>query len=119
MALRPLGLVWLLAGGLIAAPAFGQGAKVAPSGAAAHATDPAQIADLVAVNRILADQGVLDAFGHVSVRSSQDPNRYLQAKSGAPGLVTAADIIEFDLDAKPVDPGDKSVPLERFIHSEI
>jgi ribulose-5-phosphate 4-epimerase/fuculose-1-phosphate aldolase len=105
--------------GILAAPALGQGAKAPPSGAAAHATDPAQIADLVAANRILADQGALDAFGHVSVRSGQDPSRFLQARSGAPALVTEADIIEFDLDAKPVDAGDKSVALERFIHSEI
>jgi ribulose-5-phosphate 4-epimerase/fuculose-1-phosphate aldolase len=113
------GCIILVLGILAAAPALGQGAKVAPSGAAAHATDPAQVADLVAANRILADHGVLDAFGHVSVRSSQDPSRFLQARSGAPALVTEADIIEFDLDAKPIDPGDKSVPLERFIHSEI
>ena len=61
------------------------------------------IDDLVAANRILYDQGVVDGFGHVSARHDKDPNRYLLARSMAPALVTADDIMEFDLDSNPVD----------------
>jgi ribulose-5-phosphate 4-epimerase/fuculose-1-phosphate aldolase len=77
------------------------------------------IDDLVAANRILADQGVLDGFGHVSARHDKDPNRFLLARSMAPALVTAADIMEFDLDSNPFDARGRTAYLERFIHSEI
>jgi ribulose-5-phosphate 4-epimerase/fuculose-1-phosphate aldolase len=59
--------------------------------------DPALIEDLVAANRILADQGVLDGYGHVSVRHNSAPDRYLMSRSIAPELVTTADIMEYDL----------------------
>ena len=59
--------------------------------------------DLVAANRILVDQGVLDGYGHVSVRHPADPQRYLMSRSIAPELVTAADVMEYDLDSAPVD----------------
>jgi ribulose-5-phosphate 4-epimerase/fuculose-1-phosphate aldolase len=90
---------------------------VAP--AAAQAPDPKLIEDLVAANRILFDQGVVDGFGHVSARHDKDPNRYLLARSMAPGLVTANDIMEFDLESKAIDPQGRSTYLERFIHGEI
>ncbi len=77
------------------------------------------IEDLVAANRILAAQGVVDAWGHVSVRHASDPNRYLMSRSLAPELVTADDIIEHDLDSVAVDAGGRSLYLERFIHGEI
>ncbi len=77
------------------------------------------IEDLVAANRILADQGVVDGYGHVSVRLDRDPGRYLLARSLAPELVTAADIMEFDLDSRPVDGRGRAMYLERFIHGEI
>lgn len=77
------------------------------------------IEDLVAANRILADQGVVDGYGHVSVRLDGDPGRYLLARSLAPELVTAADIMEFDLDSRPVDGRGRAMYLERFIHGEI
>jgi len=79
----------------------------------------ALVEDLVAANRILVDQGVLDAYGHVSVRHDRDPNRYLMSRSLAPELVTAADIIEYDLDSVAVDGRGRSLYLERFIHGEI
>ena len=85
----------------------------------AGAADPALVEDLVAANRILFDQGVVDGFGHVSVRHDKDPNRFLLSRSMAPGLVTAADIMEFDLDGVAVDAGGRAVYLERFIHGEI
>ncbi len=87
--------------------------------ASAGAPDPALLEDLVAANRILADQGVVDGFGHISVRHDKDPNRFLLSRSMAPALVTAADIMEFDLDGTPVDAQGRSPYLERFIHGEI
>ncbi|MSP00402.1 MAG: class II aldolase/adducin family protein [Acetobacteraceae bacterium] len=85
----------------------------------AGSADPALIDDLVAANRILYDQGVVDAFGHISARHDKDPNRYLLSRSMAPALVTAADIMEFDLDSNPVDAHGRTTYLERFIHGEI
>ena len=81
--------------------------------------DPVLIDDLVAANRILADQGVLDGYGHVSIRHPANPNRYLISRAMSPADVTAADIMEFDLDSNPVDRRDRSMFLERFIHGEI
>jgi ribulose-5-phosphate 4-epimerase/fuculose-1-phosphate aldolase len=81
--------------------------------------DQAQIEDLVAANRILSDQGVVDGFGHVSARHEQDATRFLLARSMAPGLVMADDILEFDLDGAALDPQGHTLYVERFIHSEI
>ena len=75
--------------------------------------------ELVLANRILNDRGVLDAYGHVSIRHPADPNRYLMARAIAPGLVTAEDIMEFDLDSNPVDRRGRSMFVERFIHGEV
>src|SRR5689334_13006954 len=77
------------------------------------------IEDLVAANRILSQQGVVDGFGHVSARQEPDPARFLLARSMAPGLVTADDIMEFDLDGDALDPRGRTLYVERFIHSEI
>ena len=80
--------------------------------------NPVLVEDLVAANRILAMQGVLDAYGHVSARSDRDPSRYLMSRSLAPQLVTAADIQEYGADSEPI--GDTRKPyLERFLHGEI
>ena len=81
--------------------------------------DTGLIDDLVAANRILHDQGVVDAFGHVSARHDKDPSCFLLARSMAPALVTGADIMEFDLDGNPIDARGRTAYLERFIHSEI
>jgi ribulose-5-phosphate 4-epimerase/fuculose-1-phosphate aldolase len=81
--------------------------------------DPGLIDDLVAANRILYDQGVVDGFGHVSARHDTDPARFLLARSMAPGLVTADDIMEFDLDGNALDRRGRALYVERFIHSEI
>jgi ribulose-5-phosphate 4-epimerase/fuculose-1-phosphate aldolase len=94
-------------------------ATALPRAFAAEPADPALINDLVAANRILYDQGVVDGFGHVSARHDKDPGRYLLSRSMAPALVTAADIMEFDLDSNPVDPQGRTPYLERFIHGEI
>ena len=80
---------------------------------------PELIENLVAANRILAQQGILDGFGHVSVRHDSDPNRYLLSRSIAPELITLADIMEFDLDSNPIDAKGRGLYTERFIHGEI
>lgn len=85
----------------------------------APAADPRLIADLVTANHILLDQGVVDAFGHVSVRHDKQADRFLLARNMAPGLVTAADILEFDLDGNPIAAQGRAVYLERFIHGEV
>jgi HCOMODA/2-hydroxy-3-carboxy-muconic semialdehyde decarboxylase len=77
------------------------------------------IEDLVAANRILAEHGVIDAYGHVSVRSEGDPSRYLLSRSLAPEMVMPEDIMEYDLDSDPVDPRGRESVRERFIHGEI
>lgn len=92
-------------------------ARAAPE--SAGLPDPGLIEDLVAANHILADQGVVDGYGHVSARHDKDPGRYLLARSLAPELVTAEDILEFDLDSNPVDARGRKLYLERFIHGEI
>src|SRR5262245_10968313 len=81
--------------------------------------DPELLEDLVAASLILADQGVLDGFGHASIRHPNDPNRYLLSRNMAPALVTAADILAYDLDSNPVDPRGRRSFLERFIHGEV
>jgi len=81
--------------------------------------DAAVIDDIVIGSRVLADFGVLDGFGHVSARHPTNLNHFLMARSLAPALVTADDIMEFDLDGNAVDPRGRSLFLERFIHSEI
>lgn len=87
--------------------------------ATASPASPELIEDLVAANHILASEGVLDGFGHVSVRHDKNPQRYLLSRSLAPALVTAADIIEYDLDSRPVDDRGRVGYLENFIHGEI
>jgi ribulose-5-phosphate 4-epimerase/fuculose-1-phosphate aldolase len=94
------------------------GAPQTPASSAA-APDPKLVEDLVYANRILFDQGVVDAFGHVSVRDDKDPSRFLLARSMAPALVTSADILEFDRNGEPIDARGRAVYLERFIHAAI
>jgi len=79
----------------------------------------AAIQDLVIANHILANEGVVDAFGHVSIRDPANPNHFLIARSIAPGSVAAADIVELDLDSKAVAPNPPALYSERFIHGEI
>ena len=78
------------------------------------------IDDLVDANHILFHQGIVDAFGHVSGRHGAHSERFLLARNVAPGLVTAADILEYDVasgEALMADP--PRLYLERYIHSEI
>jgi HCOMODA/2-hydroxy-3-carboxy-muconic semialdehyde decarboxylase len=77
------------------------------------------IENLVAANRILVAEGVLDAYGHVSARHPNHSDRYLLSRALAPDLVTAADVIEYDLDSNSIDAQGRNSYLERFIHGEI
>jgi ribulose-5-phosphate 4-epimerase/fuculose-1-phosphate aldolase len=78
-----------------------------------------RLADLAAASRILVAQGVVDGFGHVSLRHPAAPDRYLMARSIAPALVTPGDLIEYDLDSNPCNANGRGSFLERFIHGEI
>src|ERR1700752_3585758 len=79
----------------------------------------AALSDVVVANRILALEGVLDGFGHCSVRDPRDPNRYLMSRSLAPALVTAEDIIQHDLDNNATTHSGQKLYYERGIHGEI
>lgn len=107
-----LGLALALVAALV--PAWAQ----APP-ASGGPVEASVIEDLIAANRILADQGVLDGFGHVSIRHPGDPGRFLMSRSLAPALTTAADVIVYDLECRPVDARGRSSFLERFIHCEV
>jgi ribulose-5-phosphate 4-epimerase/fuculose-1-phosphate aldolase len=87
--------------------------------AQANDVDPDLLEDLVDANRILFNEGVVDAFGHVSIRHDKRPDRFMLARNMAPALVTAGDLIEFDLDGTAQHGDTRSVYLERFIHGEI
>ena len=84
----------------------------------APAPDPKLVADLVYANRILADQDVLDGFGHVSVRTDKDPSRFLMSRSMAPGLVTSGDILEFDKQGENVAVPSGTDSLARHIRGD-
>lgn len=75
--------------------------------------------ELATANRILAQEGVLDAFGHVSVRDPDEPGRYLLARSRAPELIEPDDVLAFDLESRPIRKTDVRLYAERAIHGEI
>src|SRR5271168_4902143 len=97
-----------------ALPAWGQTPPTSAGPANAALLD-----DLVVANHILYEQGVVDGFGHISVRHDKDPNRYLLSRSMAPAQVTTEDIIEYDLDSVPIGANGRTSNVERFIHGEI
>ena len=117
------GVMRLVAATSLLAIAYGpQGAlaQQAPAPASAGKPAPAVIEDLVAANRILADQQVLDAYGHVSIRHPANPQRFLMGRNLAPALVKAEDIVEYDLEGNAIGaPAGFTHFLERFIHAEI
>jgi HCOMODA/2-hydroxy-3-carboxy-muconic semialdehyde decarboxylase len=77
------------------------------------------VGELVLANRILANEAVLDGYGHVSVRNPANRNHFFLSRSKAPALIEAADIVEYDLDSAPVEQGAAAGYIERFIHGEI
>ncbi|HYZ15290.1 MAG TPA: class II aldolase/adducin family protein [Candidatus Acidoferrum sp.] len=80
---------------------------------------PALLGDLVTANRILFNRGVVDAFGHVSVRHDRFPDRFLMARNLAPAAVREEDVMAFALDGTPLGGDDRRPTLERFIHGSI
>ena len=81
--------------------------------------DRSTLEDLAAASRILVDQGVFDAAGHVSMRHPHHRERFLMSRSLAPEMVQADDIMEFDLDCNAVDPRGRNGFIERYLHGEI
>jgi HCOMODA/2-hydroxy-3-carboxy-muconic semialdehyde decarboxylase len=79
----------------------------------------ALIRELVAGNRILANEGVVDAWGHISVRNPDNPNHYFLSRSRSPELVEPEDIMEFDLENKPIKDDGRPIYIERPIHGAI
>ena len=81
--------------------------------------DRAVLEDLAAASRILADQGVFDTAGHVSMRHPGHTERFLMSRSLAPQMISADDIMEFDLDCNAIDPRGRNGFIERYLHGEI
>lgn len=77
------------------------------------------IEEVVTANRILAREGIVDSFGHVSARHPENPNRYLLSRARAPERIEADDIMEFTLEGEPIDARGRKPYLERFIHGAI
>ena len=78
-----------------------------------------QLQELVTANRILAREGVVDAYGHVSIRHPERPDRYILSQSRAPDLVGINDLMEYTLDGDPIDQQGRSMYTERPIHGGI
>lgn len=104
---------------LLLGPALFTLAQTAKAPPGNTAPSSAQIDELVLANHILADEGVVDAYGHVSVRDERNPNHFLLARHLPSAVVTASDILEYDLDTKPVRDTGATGYSERFIHGEI
>jgi ribulose-5-phosphate 4-epimerase/fuculose-1-phosphate aldolase len=114
---RPFWSIMLAAAALVtAARAQAPASQPAPAPEQARAK---AVEDLVVANRILADQGVLDAYGHVSIRVPGDPKHFLLARSLAPELVTPADLLEHDLEGNATAPPGATLFGERFIHAAV
>lgn len=109
----------MMAGVVVASAAGPARLLAAEQGGTAAASASTLVEDLIAANRVLADQGILDAYGAVSVRDRRVQNRFLMSRSLAAELVTAADILEYDFAGEPVNPAGRASTPERYIHSEI
>ena len=81
--------------------------------------DAGVLEDVAAASRILVDQGVFDAAGHVSMRHPDRAERFLMSRSLAPEMVQSGDIMEFDLECVPIDPRGRNGFIERYLHGEI
>ncbi|MBI2188805.1 MAG: class II aldolase/adducin family protein [Acidobacteria bacterium] len=105
---------WLVVCVTCAAVVAGQENRTGTGGASLQLID-----DLVVANRILANEGILDGLGHISTRHDSRPDRFLLSRDLAPGLVTAADLAEYDLEGNPVNGQAPRGYQERFIHAAI
>src|ERR1044071_3946922 len=79
----------------------------------------AALDELVTANRILAREGVVDAFGHASIRHPERPDRFWLSRARAPDCIEAGDLMEFALDGQPIDPRGRKPYAERYIHAAI
>jgi ribulose-5-phosphate 4-epimerase/fuculose-1-phosphate aldolase len=113
---------------LLASLAVASGGTIAwpwPTVLAQDTADAPVLPDLVeyrrlrAANRILANESVVDAFGHVSVRDPRNPQRFVMSRSRSPALVEHSDLMEFDLDGKAIDLHGRTAYGERMIHAAI
>ena len=75
--------------------------------------------ELVTANRILANEGIVDSFGHVSARHPDKPDHYLLSRARAPERIERGDIVEYALDGTAIDERGRAPYLERFIHGAI
>ena len=80
---------------------------------------PSYLRELVIANRILANEGVVDAFGHASIRSPENAARYFMSRSRAPELVTVNDLMEFTLGGEAIDLQGRTPYAERMIHGAL
>jgi ribulose-5-phosphate 4-epimerase/fuculose-1-phosphate aldolase len=103
---------------ILVSPAWAQ-APAQTARVPANSANREIVKELVLANHILANEGVLDAYGHVSVRDDVNPQHFLLSRSLPPSEVTASDVLEYDFDAKPVQPNAPTGFQERFIHAEI
>jgi HCOMODA/2-hydroxy-3-carboxy-muconic semialdehyde decarboxylase len=83
------------------------------------AIDASVLEELVTANRILAREGVVDAFGHVSIRDPEDPDRFCLSRARAPECIEPQDIMTFTLDGTAVEPAGRKAYAERFIHAAV
>jgi HCOMODA/2-hydroxy-3-carboxy-muconic semialdehyde decarboxylase len=81
--------------------------------------DEARIEDVITASHILTNEGILDSFGHVSARSAKNPDHFFMPRAMPPALVSRADIVEVELDCKPVDANAPRLNGERYIHCEV
>jgi ribulose-5-phosphate 4-epimerase/fuculose-1-phosphate aldolase len=111
----------LLTGALLGASEKAEAqTKPAPADPPAAPQDKASLlADLVTANHILQDQGIVDGYGHISVRNPTNPNHFYISRWLAPDLVTESDIVELDLDCVPANGDTRKLYSERWIHAEI
>lgn len=78
------------------------------------------IADLVTAYKILVNEGILDGFGHISIRSATDPSRFMMPRAMPPSLVEASDLLELSVEtSQPIDPRGRRTNGERYLHGEI
>lgn len=104
-------LCWLIVAVVVIA------SDIAP--ASSQDAKSALINDLISANHILARENIVDSFGHVSVRHPDNPARFLMTQARSPEQVSADDVMELDLDGKPLNGDDRPTYGERFIHAEI
>ena len=105
---------------LISVAALAVSSSVAGAQTAAGDPDAQRKADLITAYKILVNEGILDSFGHITIRSAKDPNIFFMPRAMPPALVSLDDLLELRVsDSQPVDPKGRRVNGERYIHGEI